>query len=58
MLIQENKLNGKFIKSMKELTINCAPQKYFESVEPSLKMIWKFIKKVMEDYTVLKSKAK
>ncbi|EAS03178.2 hypothetical protein TTHERM_00535140 (macronuclear) [Tetrahymena thermophila SB210] len=57
-LINENKQNGKFIKSMKELTIKCSPANYFGSSEPSLKIIWKFIKKVMEEYTILKSKSK
>ncbi|KAL4439645.1 hypothetical protein ABPG74_004047 [Tetrahymena malaccensis] len=57
-LINENKQNGKFIKSMKELMMKCSPTNYFGSSEPSLKIIWKFIKKVMEEYTILKSKSK
>lgn len=45
---------GKFINSMSDLTVKCAPRGFFKG-NPSLRHIWKFVKKIMDDYASLKA---
>ncbi|KRX10993.1 hypothetical protein PPERSA_12321 [Pseudocohnilembus persalinus] len=55
-LLNQNKTNNKFIRSVSDLTVKCSPQGYFKDQQPNIKQIWKFMKKIVEDYIVMKQK--
>lgn len=38
------------------MIINCAPPGYFKEQMPSLKKIWKWLKCIMNEYIILKTK--
>ncbi|CAD8062605.1 unnamed protein product [Paramecium sonneborni] len=49
-LKQQYKENEKFLRCLKDLVIQCAPQDYFFQTDPSLKEVWKFIKQILQSY--------
>ncbi|CAK62237.1 unnamed protein product (macronuclear) [Paramecium tetraurelia] len=56
-LKQQFKENEKFIRCLKDLVIQCAPQDYFCQSDPSLKEVWKFIKQILQSYLEHKKQA-
>ncbi|CAD8065112.1 unnamed protein product [Paramecium sonneborni] len=56
-LKQQFKENEKFIRCLKDLVIQCAPQDYFCQSDPSLKEVWKFIKQILQSYLEHKRQA-
>ncbi|CAD8071997.1 unnamed protein product [Paramecium sonneborni] len=56
-LKQQFKENEKFIRCLKDLIIQCAPQDYFCQSDPSLKEVWKFIKQILQSYLEHKKQA-
>lgn len=49
-----SKKTKQFINSLTQMVISISPKGYFEE-KPCLKQIWKFIKKVLEDYMIIKN---
>ncbi|CAD8068970.1 unnamed protein product [Paramecium sonneborni] len=56
-LKQQYKENEKFLRCLKDLVIQCAPQDYFFQMDPSLKEVWKFIKQILQSYLENKKQA-
>lgn len=46
-LKQQQRENEKFIRCLKDLVLQCAPQDFFAQCDPSLKEVWKFIKNIL-----------
>ena len=47
--ISNQQNEARFVQSLTDLTLKCAPRDYFKDGQPQLKHIWKFIKKMMEE---------
>ena len=52
-LVAQCKNSDKFNKAIIEMIVQCAPVGYFSS-KPSLKQAWKYVKRIMEEFVILK----
>ena len=52
-ILQDHKVNSKFINTVLDLVYNCTPKGYFDG-RPTLKQAWKWLKSILEEYMNIK----